>query len=84
MLCAASAGADESGDDKIDVACCASRVIGEKGPKNLQPTENTSDLFLFPTHPVTPTRLPSRRHNAAARRLSWTTSDSHTGTHPRD
>ncbi len=29
MLCAASAGADEEGDDKLDVACCASsRVKG--------------------------------------------------------
>ena len=46
FLCAASAGADEEGDDKLDVACCASRVrmmLRDRGPKNLQPT------IFFPT-----------------------------------
>ena len=46
FLCAASAGADEEGDDKLDVACCASRVrmmLRDGGPKNLQPT------IFFPT-----------------------------------
>lgn len=58
MLCAASAGADESGDDKIDVACCASRVIGEKGPKNLQPTGKFPGSFEQPVTPPHPPTAP--------------------------